>query len=326
MALPVGFPSCSVFDGWFPSERPPRAYSASRIEPSDFAAVLPPKPREPEPAIEQAPQEHARVLGGSLASRPPLGTPPARAAIDPTEPSSDAAESDATKLDDAADPEPVLVSTAKETVVYARPTTKSPKLGYLRAGAIVTRADKPAAFDGCRGGFYEIGPEGYVCAGPAATLSRDDLSRAVPRRADRAAALPYVYGLASSAGSPLYSRIPSDAEQRAAEPDLASHLARGGATSFDAASLDDVPWFLENGAPSIRTNGHRFSADAAELRQAIPRTGFAFVSLFESGHRRFGLTSDMAIVPLDRFTRVEPSRFHGIPLGDADGLPVVFVR
>jgi hypothetical protein len=34
----------------------------------------------------------------------------------------------------------------------------------------------------------------------------------------------------------------------------------------------------------------------------------------------------MAIVPLDRFTRVSPSRFHGLPLTDGASLPVVFVR
>src|SRR6185295_17830208 len=32
-------------------------------------------------------------------------------------------------------PEFALVSTAKETVVYARPSMKAPKLGYLRSGA-----------------------------------------------------------------------------------------------------------------------------------------------------------------------------------------------
>jgi hypothetical protein len=62
------------------------------------------------------------------------------------------------------------------------------------------------------------------------------------------------------------------------------------------------------------------------LSNAIAKSAFAFVSLFESGGRRFGLTADMAVVPLDRLTRVQPSRFHGLPLGTEAALPVVFVR
>src|SRR5262249_28158435 len=86
-----------------------------------------------------------------------------------------------------------------------------------------------------------------------------------------------------------------------------------------------VPWFLADGEPSMAPNGVRFSRTALLVGSPTPRSGFAFASLFESNGRRFGLTVDMTIVPLDRVTKVEPSRFHGIPLVGVD-LPVVFVR
>jgi lipoprotein-anchoring transpeptidase ErfK/SrfK len=219
----------------------------------------------------------------------------------------------------------LLVATSKQTLVYARPSLGAAKLGYLRAGAVVHRSATAAGYEGCRGGFYEIAPEGYVCAGPGASLDPNgDLSRAVPRQADRTATLPYEYGASVGAGAPLYSRIPTADDERAAEPALGSR--RGAAPSFDELAFDDVPWFLKNGGESISTAGVRFPRARAVLGNAIAKSAFAFASLFESGGRRFGLTTDMAVVPLDRLTHVVPSRFHGLPLGAGAELPVVFVR
>jgi hypothetical protein len=50
------------------------------------------------------------------------------------------------------------------------------------------------------------------------------------------------------------------------------------------------------------------------------------VSLFEASGRRFGLTVEGAVVPLDRLTHIVPSRFHGLPLVAEASLPVVFTR
>ena len=217
----------------------------------------------------------------------------------------------------------VLVATSKQTPVYARPSLKAPKIGYLRAGAVVQRDRKPAGYEGCSGGFYGVAPEGYVCAGGSASIDAEhELARASVRRADRTSTLPYVYGIAP-AGAPLYARIPSAEEQRLSEPDLAGPRR---APTFDGVPTDAIPWFLEGGATSIRTSGTRFAQGAAFLRRAIPRSGAAFVSVFESGGRKFGLTGDMAIAPLDRYTKVEPSRFRGLPLSADVPLPVAFVR
>lgn len=221
-------------------------------------------------------------------------------------------------------PEFSLVSTAKETVVYARPSFKAPKLGYLRSGAVVSRDPEPASYEGCRGGFYGIAPEGFVCVGAAASVDAEhEVARASRRRADRTTALPYVYGFAPVGGAPAYSRIPTD-EERKTEQGL--RLTRGDEKSFDGVPLDPVPWFLADGQPSIAPNGVRFSKTALLVGLPTPKSGFAFTSLFEAAGHRFGLTVDMTIVPLDRVTKVEPSRFHGLPLVDGAELPVVFVR
>ena len=54
--------------------------------------------------------------------------------------------------------------------IYLKPDRRSPKIGYLRAGAIVDRAELSAGTEGCAGGWYRIVPRGYVCVGKGASL------------------------------------------------------------------------------------------------------------------------------------------------------------
>ncbi len=289
-----------------------RSTTNGAVEPAAKVALS--AVRAPESAVL------GRVEGPGGGRLPAIDATPAVAAGERTETSDDEVPPAA-----ASDETDVLVATAKQTLVYARPSFKAPKLGYLRAGAVVHRGARPAGHEGCRGGFYEVAPEGYVCAGSNASLDpRSPIARAVPRRADRTATLPYEYGAAAGPGAPLYSRIPDTADERAAEPGLGNR--RGVAPSFDGLVFDEVPWFLEGGASSISTAGGRFPRARPVLGTAIAKSAFAFVSLFESAGRRFGLTADMAVVPLDRLTHVAPSRFHGLPLEPGATLPVVFVR
>lgn len=225
------------------------------------------------------------------------------------------------------DPERALVSTAKVTSIYRRASFDSPKIGYLRAGAIVRRSAEPASRKGCSGGFYEIAPEGYVCVGSTASLdTTHPLARAIARRADRTAALPYPYGIAPFGRAPFYVHVPTKEEQQRAEPDLDYHSKHPQGQGFEPYQLDDVPEFLRDGQPTISAYGYRQSRDRLFDGYSIINSGFAFVSLFEHEGRRFGLTVDMSIVPLDRFHAVEVSRFHGLPLTPEASLPVVFVQ
>jgi hypothetical protein len=48
--------------------------------------------------------------------------------------------------------------------------------------------------------------------------------------------------------------------------------------------------------------------------------------LFEAEGRRWGLTADLALLPLDRLTPIEPSKFKGVQLEGNEDLPLAFVR
>ena len=220
--------------------------------------------------------------------------------------------------DEASEPLPArapqLVATHKETWVYASPSFKARKLGYLRAGARVARSEHAVGNAGCEGGWYRVEPRGFVCVGASASL---DLEHAVAtmasRRPDRTQGLPYLYGMSRYPTPPFYLRLPSAAEQRSVEGDITAHLRRQS-DAWVPPELDGVPYGLLRGqvVPSLTPQQH--GPDALFAGRAVPRSGFAMVSQFEWEGRRWGLTTDFQIVPIDRMRPLRPSEFHGIEL------------
>ncbi|HEV8247551.1 MAG TPA: L,D-transpeptidase, partial [Polyangiaceae bacterium] len=55
-----------------------------------------------------------------------------------------------------------------------------------------------------------------------------------------------------------------------------------------------------------------------------PNSGFALLGVVDHEGRRYGLSTELELVPLDRLERVRPSAFHGTTL--ESGLPIVFVK
>jgi lipoprotein-anchoring transpeptidase ErfK/SrfK len=218
------------------------------------------------------------------------------------------------------EPEPELVATAREVVIYQAPNRRAERLGYLRLGARVPRSAGSHGRDGCSGGWYRIAPEGFVCAGPAATTDPSaPIARLAHTRADRQSALPYVYGRAKPLPPPLYASLPSADETLRIEGRAPSR-----ATGFDDLLLAPQNDLIVPGKLLPSPLGY---ARTGELPvRALPDAGFALLDAIEHEGRRFGLTTDLDLVPLDRLTRVEPSAFHGITLDEATTLPVAFVR
>jgi len=216
---------------------------------------------------------------------------------------------------------PELVATAREVIVYAAPERTSGRLGYLRLGARVRRAPQAAGYGGCAQGWYRIAPEGFVCVGNAASLSPDHpLAELARTRPDREAALPYAYGRSKPVPPPLYTHLPSRGETIALEG-----TAPRSSSGFDDLVSHPVPESLAEGGALPTPFGFARPAASATPR-ALPNSGFALLDVLEHEGRRFGLTTDLELVPLDRLTRVLPSELHGIVLDDVTTLPLVFVR
>lgn len=229
------------------------------------------------------------------------------------------------------DDAPVVVSTGRETWVLAEPRWEARKLGYLRAGAMVPRGAKVETRRDCRGGWYRVEPEGYVCVGARASLDRDHPVARLSRRRPEPGGLPYLYALTRYPTPPLYARAPTVEEQREVEGDLESHrkAMRAVAAKPDYVAPPESeapPDALLRREPLPSVTGEARRPESLLLGHAKKRSGWAFLASYELDGRRFGLTTELALVPLDRTRIVRPSAFHGVELSDEYGLPLAMTR
>jgi len=119
---------------------------------------------------------------------------------------------------------PKLVSTSLTTIIYDRPNNAGKKLGYLRVGGSVARAQKPFSQEGCPEGWFPVRPAGFVCVGQDASLDMNHpVARALGKRPDLSKPLPYTYAFVRAV-APNYLRVPTKAEQHQYEFKLDVHL------------------------------------------------------------------------------------------------------
>jgi len=139
---------------------------------------------------------------------------------------------------------PQILATALAAPIYGRPDKASPHLGYLRLGGSVERGERPVSGKACAGSWYSVRPAGYVCTAEASIDPDLPVLRAAQRRPRADSPLPYAYGFVR-ATSPLYLRIPTEAEQKASEFKLLEHLQWYEANHLHAQRVglgaNDVP-------------------------------------------------------------------------------------
>lgn len=247
---------------------------------------------------------------------------------------------------------PRLYALLPDTKVMDRPSPDGKPLGELHIGSSVARSREPYTTEGCKGGWYAVRPRGFVCAGPGASLDPGVEARGVPPLPAPEKPLPYRYGRARTENVPLYARPPSIADQIAAEPDLKKVLARGEDREILGAAANDVPLDargVPTGPPVLMPGGEgivdgkrspssffQFGSDilppvlAADTESAKTGSlrkgsGVAVAGTISVEGRRFGLTADDKLVPLDRLRPALGSTWHGIDL-EKIGLPVAFVH
>lgn len=250
-----------------------------------------------------------------------------------------------------------LLALRADVPVLERPKKDAPVIGALRFGAAVARAAEPfKRTNECEGGYYPVRPRGFVCADAGVALDAEgDLVK--PPAAEQA--LPYRYAVATTA-TPLYARVPTVTEQIENEPSLERHLGKlaKAAPKTLKAGANDVPLderavptgvaLLAKSAQGLGADGKRTSASYFDAsldatppivpeRQSGPPvamvlrkgSGVALVGVTTltgpSGPRRFGITPDANLVPLDRVDPALGSTWHGVDLTKEKGLPIGFV-
>ncbi len=246
---------------------------------------------------------------------------------------------------------PRVYSKALRTWIHARPTRHSERLGYLRAGASSPTSAKPAAVGDCKGGWYPVEPRGYVCVGHRATLDANDpVVRATRElQPDPTRKLPYIYGTVRRPG-PIYTRLPTHDELRQAEPDIDERMPKwlaadgeigasyaqdvwlGGhgtppdpSEAWKTGQSDPLPWFLQNGGstPNIFKKARPEGLVVERMR---PKVGYSFLETFLWQGRRYGLGTDLKLIPTDRLRPIQGSDFHGYRIPDEIDFPFAIVR
>lgn len=248
------------------------------------------------------------------------------------------------------EPGPRIYSRAQRTWIQEAPNERSRHLGYLRSGASSPTSKEPVGHDGCKGGWYPVKPTGFVCAGVGATLDASDpvvqATREYPPDAGRK--LPYIYGTVRRPG-PAYKRLPGSEALAQAEPDIAERMPKwldaegevgagyaqevwteGGKVPdprevWERKLSAGIPDFLLDGKPTPSFLKARHSDDfVAETMQ--PKVGYSFLRTFLHEGRRYGLTTDLQLIPTDRLRPIRGSDFHGVRIGTDVDFPFAFVR
>ncbi len=276
-------------------------------DPRPAGARVPP-PRRPVAAAPFAPKLVPVTPLSSAAPAAPLAS--AAPAPEPAEPAPEPPPP----------PAPRLLALRKEVGVYASADFRSPKIGYLRAGALVERGASPASRKNCRDGWYAVKPRGYVCAGAAASVDLDNTIAALAsRRPERGQGLPYEYAISTWPSPPFYLKLPSAAEQRSVEGEATAAARETRLASVKPGEAADaaggVPEALRGGAVVPSLSANHYGPGALYEGRAMPRTGLALLERFDWQGRPFGLTTDLLLVPLDRTRPVRESAFHGLELG-----------
>jgi hypothetical protein len=220
-----------------------------------------------------------------------------------------------------------IASIAMHTWIYVAPSERAAKLGYLRAGAVVDRAEASAGTDGCAGGWYRVQPRGYVCVGKGASLALNhQVVEAAFRGPARQGPLPYQYVMSRSPPPHLYFRLPTRADQERVEgATLGLHLAQWGPAGF-GGTVDTVPAFLAEGRDLPKPYGAEeklhYSVHTGRAKEA---SAFGLITSFDWTGRRFGLTTELDLIPLDRTKPAHPSGYHGIVV-EEDGTPAFVIH
>lgn len=247
---------------------------------------------------------------------------------------------------------PKIAATGMLVPIYAKPTATSKKIGYLRAGAIALADAGAMGKEGCPGGWRGIRPAGFVCEGDKTTTNLDDpIVRAAARRPDASQKLPYMYGTVTR-GGPVYSRIPTKEALKEHEPSFDKHIQKwrtdevSGAgyglelwykwrdkptfTAWEAyeEKLTEeaaIPFYLANGGTVPNLSGMA-KGSAAKIDQVDRRQGAAFLESFLFEGRRYNVTTDLRVVPGDRYRPIRGSDYNGVLIGSEVEMPFALIR
>lgn len=245
---------------------------------------------------------------------------------------------------------PRIYSRQPRTWIYEKPSSGARRLGYLRAGSSSPTSEKSVGTEGCSGGWFPVEPRGFVCLDKGATRdATDPVVKALeiyhPHFEKK---LPYMYGTVRKPG-PVYQRLPTAADLAQHEPgyekrmntwfyaggEIGASYAQSVWTwgapapdpkqSFVDKRTEGIPGFLSTQALVPNLTGTPRS-ESAVLENMRSKVGYSLVDTFFHEGRRYGLTTELEVVPTDRLRPIQGSDFHGVEVDKDVSFPFAFVR
>jgi hypothetical protein len=235
---------------------------------------------------------------------------------------------------------PRIGSIGFRTWIWPEPNRKRDRLaiGAIRVGTSVRlKSTEPVPGSGCNKSWYAVEPHGFVCADETTTRAFDTpYWRALASL--RPGPGPYPYRYAFSFGAPMYSRVPTEAEQKAGESDMPKqtdefHTLGKWSEGHEQLVLKNPKDRPKPDGPQPAFFDGNKPIPGSPWNPAVPRvkiipagSGFAYARVFEANSRVWLLTPDLFLVPADRVFPYERSSFRGIELGGDKTLPLAWVR
>jgi hypothetical protein len=224
-----------------------------------------------------------------------------------------------------------IAAKAMQAWVHLYPDDETPYLGYIRAGRVVDRSEGWIAKTvRCPEGWYEVLPEGYICRGNRATLDvHDPIVVASWKQPRRGEPLPYKYVRPGDRNAFLYFTLPSKKDQVRTEGSAMEAYVAARPTeripNIDAlGEPEPIPPFLSDGqhlqTPFGATKRLRYNVHEG---RANPQAAFALMSVHDHEGRRFGLTTELDLIAIDRTKVIRPSTRKG---SEVEDLPAGIVR
>src|SRR4029079_15305419 len=88
----------------------------------------------------------------------------------------------------------------------------------------------------------------------------------------------------------------------------------------------DIPWFLAGGKTVPNLSGLIKSESAVKIDEVASKTGVAFLDSSLYDGRRYNVSTDLRVMPADRFRPIRGSEFHGYIIGKDIDFPFALVR
>jgi len=98
------------------------------------------------------------------------------------------------------------------------------------------------------------------------------------------------------------------------------------AALWESRATEGVPpWLADGAAPPGNLSGLIIGRRLV-VGQTQEHQGFAFVDTMVADGRRYGLTTDLLIVPIDRLRPIEGSAYHGVRIPEDIDVPFALIR